>query len=177
MEIIEKAHNTCLTEIFTSKSAFNENERECELYQTEYIKLAKELKGMTTANVYGKFSTFYPHVQYIVLDALSREDHPNKCEENSIYLRFKIDYKAQSVEITRYGYIYLTEHDIKASNLCMCSIKECHIKMGGKWMRKSKFKDVHDLVKKIVKAYNSIMTSVEKATCGYPYKQMIVNIH
>lgn len=171
-----KQHNICLSEVFSSKQALDAHEVECAKYKSEFelIKAAMRLK---TLPVRGQFGSFVPYQQWVRLDALNTTDWPHGIAENSIYIDFKINMKESKFEVSSCGHIYLSEADQKASYLCMCSMRNAVEKMGGKWMRKGKFKDAEDLAKKIRDFWTQAIECVKQATGGYPYKQMIVNIY
>lgn len=101
----------------------------------------------------------------------------NGIAENSIYLRFTLDLKEKTVQCNRCGHIWLSKADQKKSYLAMCSMKQATISDGGKWMRKSRFKNANDLVEKIERFRAQVMEHIEKVTGGYPYKQMLIDIY
>lgn len=176
MEKIVKQHNICLSEVFSSKQALDAHEVECAKYKSEFelIKAAMRLK---TLPVRGGFGSFVPYLQHVRLDALNASDYPNGIAENSIYVDIKVDMKEHKFEVSSCGHIWLSDADKKKSYMCMCSMRNAVERMGGKWMRKSKFKDSEDLAKKVRDFWTQAMECVRQATGGYPYKQMIVNIY
>lgn len=127
--------------------------------------------------VYGSFQTFYACTQYITLDALNAQDHPNGIKENSVFVTFKIDLASKKVEIHRTGHIWISEQDKelypKDKYLAMHSMLNVTKRNGGKVMRKSTYKDAKDLVKRIINAFENIMEQVIDYTGGYPYKEGI----
>ena len=178
MEEIVKRHSPILSEVFHSQEDLNAHEQECAKYKEEFNEILDALRGKNMiAHIRGGFGTFCPHIQHFSLDALDKEDHPNGISENSIYVRFTIDFKERKFEIRGSGHIWLTDEDKRKSYLCMCSVRDASEAMGGKWMRKSKFRSAEDLANKVAKFWAATMENVTKATGGYPYKQMIVNIY
>lgn len=178
-ERIEKQHNIAITECFNSRADFEAHEKECEKYKREFKEITTLLitERPDDCFFYGSFGSFCPYLQFITFDALKKEDWPNNISENSIYIRFSINLKEKSFEAKSSGHIWLSDADSKKSYLCMCSMKQAHKALGGKWLRKSKFKSAQDLVAKMNKFYTEVMASVTQATGGYPYKQMLVNIY
>lgn len=176
MAKIEKQHNPCLVEVFNSAEDFCQHESECEMYKTQFEDIVSALKdaGYTTTD---EFETFCPELQYIRMDMLKKEDWPNHIADNSIYIMYEIDMRAKTVEVSRYGHIYLSNEDSKKSYLAMCSMKKAHQAIGGKWFRRTKYKSAADLAKKMVAFYNSVKQTMEEVTGGYPYKQMKINIY
>lgn len=178
MEEIIKHHDSVISEVFESQQALDQHENECSKYGKMFSDVMAALKAkMPTTFVYGSFGSFCPYLQFFTLDALFPQDWPNNISANSIYIAFKIDFRTNTVEVSTTGHIYLSEADQKKSYLCMCSMKNAHQAMGGKWMRKSKFKSPDQLAEKVEKFWLDVMASIEKATGGYPYKQMQVDIY
>lgn len=175
--IIEKQHNAVLTEVFTSKSAYDKHESECAEYAPQFENLIEMLKQKAVAFVRGKFGSFGPHLQYIRLDMVAAKDWVNSISDNSVYIDFQINMQDKTIEASRCGHIWLTDEDRKKSYLCMCSVKQAHTAQGGKWMRKSKYKTLEDAAAKMVKFYNDIYMNIDAATGGYPFKQMQINIY
>jgi hypothetical protein len=179
METFEKKHSIVLTEVFNSREDLNNHERDCVHFKASYLAIVSALLNtdLNGAFVRGNFDTFCPETQFVRLDALDETDWPHNISDNSIFVEFKINLREHSVEVFRCGHIYLTEHDQKASYLCMCSMKKAHIANGGKWMRKNRFSDASELARKIQKFWLSIAETLNKVTDGYPYKQMTRNIY
>lgn len=176
---ITKQHNSVLSESFGSINAYEAHEKECAKFKNEFESVMSDLSQITPngCNIRGNFSSFCPHLQYVVFDALKKEDWPHSIAENSIYLRFSINFKVKTFEVDQCGHIWLSDADKSKSHLCMCSIKSAVKAVGGKWMRKNRFHDAKDIASKMAKFYNEVMANVTKATGGYPYKQMLVNIY
>ena len=176
MATFEKQHNPCLVEVFNSKEELNKHENECEIYKAQFDEIISALNdaGYIATD---KFDTFCPHIQYIRMDMLKEEDWPNNISGNSIYIMYKIDMRAKTVEVSTCGHIYLSYEDSKKSYLAMCSMKKAHQAIGGKWFRRTKYKSTADLAKKMAAFYNSVKQTMEEVTDGYPYKQMKVNIY
>lgn len=162
-----KQHKICLLDA---------HEIECARYQSEYEKIKVALRARTLP-ARGQFGSFVPYQQWVRLDALNTTDWPNGIAENSIYISFKIDMKEHKFEVSDCGHIYLSEADQEASYLCMCSMRKAVEAMGGKWMRKSAYKDAEDLAKKVRDFWTQAIECVKQATGGYPYKQMRINIY
>lgn len=176
MAKIEKQHNPCLVEVFNSTDDFLKHECECEIYKTQFEDIISALNdaGYTTTD---KFGTFCPELQYIRMDMLKEEDWPHNIADNSIFIEYKINMDEKTVEIFRYGHIYLSNEDSKKTYLAMCSMKQAHQAIGGKWFRRTKYKSAADLAKKMVVFYNSVKQTMEEVTDGYPYKNMKINIY
>lgn len=176
MEEIVKRHSAVLSEVFESHEALNQHEKECLLYEIAFDAVVNELKKRELP-VRGSFGTFAPHLQFITLDALNPKDYPHNIADNSIYVMFKVNFKEGTIEYTQGGHIYLTDADQRASYLCMCSMKNAAKAVGNKWFRKTKFKTPAELADKLEKFWGVVMDTLDKATNGYPYKQMKVNIY
>lgn len=176
MATFAKQHNSILVEQFNSAEDFCQHESECELYKAQFDDIVSALNdaGYVVADA---FSTFCPYIQYIRMDMLKKEDWPNHIACNSIYIMYKIDMRTKTVEVSRFGHIYLSYEDSKKSHLCMCSMKQAHKAIGGKWFRRNKYKSAADLAKKMVAFYDSVNQTMEEVTDGYPYKQMKINIY
>ena len=176
MAKIEKQHYPSLIEVFNSEEDFNRYETECEIYKAQFEDIISALNDAGYI-VTDKFDTFCPHIQYIRMDMLEEEDWPNNISGNSIYIMYKIDMRAKTVEVSTCGHIYLSDEDSKKSYLAMCSMKHAHQAVGGKWFRRTKYKSAADLAKKMITFYNSVKQTMEEVTDGYPYKQMKINIY
>lgn len=128
--------------------------------------------------VYGDFNDgICPYLSFITLDALKREDWPNNINRNSVYITFKIDQINKKVSIYDNGHVWISDNDKeiyqKDKYLAMHSMTNITKRNGGKVMRKSSYKDVNDLAKKIINAFENVMKEVEDYTGGYPYKKGI----
>ena len=145
-------------------------------YQNQFAELKEKLRdnGITVRGTYCKF---YPSTQFLTLDMLKKKDWPHLIQRNSIYLDFQIDLENNTVEVHGFGHIWLTKEDSKKKNLCMCSMKEAHQAIGGKWFRLTKFNSIDQAVEKMKSFYSSVHQTMEQVTEGYPYKQMIINIY
>lgn len=176
MATFAKQHSSILVEQFNSAEDFCQHESECEMYKTQFEDIVSALNdaGYTTTD---KFGTLCPELQYIHMDMLKKEDWPNHIGRNSIFITYEIDMRAKTVEVSRCGHIYLSDEDSKKSHLAMCSMKQAHQAIGGKWFRRTKYKSAADLAKKMVAFYNSVKQTMEEVTDGYPYKQMKINIY
>lgn len=173
--MIEKVHSIVLTEIFDSQEAFNAHESECEFYRSEWQTILSELSDTTVTGC--GFSTFVPHIQFFTFDALNSRDWPNGIAQNSIFVMFKVDMRAHTIEVESCGHIWLTDNDVKKSCLVMCSIKQAHKANGGVWMRKSKYSNAQNLANKAKTFWNDVVKTLNDVTGGYPYKQMTVDIY
>lgn len=144
-------------------------------YKTMYEEILNKCKEVSTAkSVRGSFGTFCPHLQFIRFDALEEKDYPNHINDNSIFLEFKIDLKAQKLELFRSGHVWLSPADKETDKykyLAMKSMVNIAVDKGGKKFRKCGYKSVDDLVKKMESYFENIMKYVEDYTGGYPYKQ------
>jgi hypothetical protein len=138
-----------------------------------------QLKNSTSAKGgymnMGKFSPSLDQV-FLNLDFLDKKDIPNGILLNSIYFSFIVDLINNKVELHHCGHIYLSENDKKIDKykyLCMKSMEKVYVDMGGKKFRRSNFKDINDLIKKVSEYTNNVMKSVVSYTGGYPYKRGI----
>lgn len=120
-------------------------------------------------------SSFYPNICFITVDALNPQDYPNNIAENSIFITFRIDLAAKTVEYKRSGHIYLSEKDKrenpKLRYLAMNSMVEIATRAGVKKMRRSQHKDNATSAHKMATYFNEVMEKVVNYTDGYPYKQ------
>lgn len=143
-----------------------ELEKMCTQIQSE-CPLAKQVRYSCT--------NFYPNVCFIVVDALNPQDYPNGISENSVFLMFRVDFEAKTVEYKRSGHIYLSEKDKrenpKLRYLAMNSMVEIATRAGVKKMRKSQYKDNTTAAHKMATYFNEVMEKVVNYTDGYPYKQ------
>jgi hypothetical protein len=153
-----------------------QHESECQVYQSLFSEILLELTERKLP-LRAKFGTFAPHLQFITLDALKPKDYPHNIADNSIYVMFKVNFKEGVIETSQSGHIYLTDADQKASYLCMCSMKNAAKAVGNKWFRKTKFKTPEELADKLEKFWGVVMDTLDKATNGYPYKQMKISIY
>lgn len=145
-------------------------------YKEEFERIKQSMSAEGVA-VTGTFWSFAPYLQWVRIDALRKEDWPNGLSDNSVFVDIQIDMQAQKFEVGNCGHIWLTDADERKSYLCMCSMRKAVEAVGGKWLRKSKYKDAADLAKKVRKFWEQTMDCVDRATGGYPYKKMIVNIY
>ena len=99
MTTFEKQHNSILVEQFNSAEDFCQHESKCEMYKTQFEDIVSALNdaGYTTTD---EFETFCPELQYIRMDMLKKEDWPNHIAENSIFLKYEIDMRAKTVEVS-----------------------------------------------------------------------------
>jgi hypothetical protein len=143
-----------------------ELEKMCVQIQSE-CPLAKQVRYSCT--------NFYPNVCFVVVDALNPQDYPNGIGDNSIFLMFRVDFEAKTVEYKRSGHIYLSEKDKrenpKLRYLAMNSMVEIATRAGVKKMRKSQYKDNTTAAHKMATYFNEVMEKVVNYTDGYPYKQ------
>lgn len=120
-------------------------------------------------------SSFYPNICFIVVDALNPQDYPNGISDNSVFLMFRVDFEAKTVEYKRSGFIYLSEKDKrenpKLRYLAMNSMVEIATRAGVKKMRRSQHKDNATSAHKMATYFNEVMEKVVNYTDGYPYKQ------
>lgn len=123
-------------------------------------------------SVEGGFEKFCPDIQFIRIDALKPQDYPNRIKDNSIYIIFKVNLIDKTVEVHSSGHVNLSRSEGKATNLAAASMKSVVIANGGKWMRKSKYKDAKDFAKKVADLWERTMEIIEGQTEGYPYKQL-----
>ena len=173
---IEKQQNPCLVEVFNSADDFLKHESECELYKAQFEDIVSALNDAGYIATY-RFDTFCPELQYVRMDMLKKEDWPNHIAQNRRFIMYEIDMLVKSVEVSTFGHVYLSDEDSEKTHLCMCSMKQAHQAIGGKWFRRTKYKSAADLAKKMVAFYNSVKQTMEEVTDGYPYKQMKINIY
>lgn len=138
----------------------------CGLIQKE-CPLAKQVRYSCTI--------FYPSVCFVVVDALNPQDYPNGIGDNSVFLTFRVDFEAKTVECRRSGHIYLSEKDKrenpKLRYLAMNSMFEIATRAGVRKMRRSQHKDNATSAHKMATYFNEVMEKVVNYTNGYPYKQ------
>lgn len=143
-----------------------ELEKMCTQIQSE-CPLAKQVRYSCT--------NYYPNVCFIVVDALAPQDYPHGISENSVFLMFRVDFEAKTVEYKRSGHIYLSEKDKrenpKLRYLAMNSMVEIATRAGVRKMRRSRHKDNATSAHKMATYFNEVMEKVVEYTNGYPYKQ------
>lgn len=143
-----------------------ELEKMCVQIQSE-CPLAKQVRYSCT--------NYYPNVCFIVVDALAPQDYPHGISDNSVFLMFRVDFEAKTVEYKRSGFIYLSEKDKrenpKLRYLAMNSMVEIATRAGVKKMRRSQHKDNATSAHKMATYFNEVMEKVVNYTNGYPYKQ------
>lgn len=148
------------------------------------VKNSKELEKMCTQiqsecplakQVWYSCTIFCPRVCFVVVDALNPQDYPNGISDNSVFLMFRVDFEAKTVEYKRSGFIYLSEKDKrenpKLRYLAMNSMVEIATRAGVKKMRRSQHKDNATSAHKMATYFNEVMEKVVNYTDGYPYKQ------
>ena len=90
----------------------NNTENDIKTIKDKFNNILKVVTEKSSAvQVRGNFSEFCPHLQFITLDALKKEDWPNNIDLNSIYLCFEIDFKNKKVQVHGNGSIYLSPKD------------------------------------------------------------------
>lgn len=146
-----------------------------------FLTIAKEKSSavQVRGNRDNNFSEFYPHLQFITLDALKEEDWPNNIDMNSIYLCFEIDFKNKKVQLHTNGHVYLSPKDKQENSRWKYYAMRGMVNIatedyGVKKFRKQGFKSAEDLFNKVEKYFKAVMDAVTKYTGGYPYKQGIV---
>lgn len=130
----------------------------------------------TCVSIYAKIVEYHEQKQLFRLDALYKEDYPHRIDDNSVYLTFEVDLEAHTIELWRYGNVWLSPSDLKTDRykyLAMKSMINVLVDNGGKKMRKSKFKTAADAARKMTDYFSTVMTEVIRYTGGYPYKQGI----
>lgn len=142
-----------------------------------FLTIAKEKSS--AVQVRGNFSEFCPHLQFITLDALKKEDWPHNIEQNSIYLCFEIDFKNKKVQVHSNGHVYLSPKDKQENSRWKYYAMRGMMNIaaedyGVKKFRKQGFKSAEDLFNKVEKYFKAVMDAITKYTGGYPYKQGIV---
>lgn len=144
--------------------------------QTKEIVSIIEKSTPLAKNVRGSVSDFCPNIVYITIDALEVNEYPHNIAENSIYLRFCIDFNKNKFECKGSGHVYLSPKDLKTEKhkyMCMRSMINIAEEKGIKKMRKSNHKDNKTTATKIASYFNEIMNALVEYTGGYPYKQGI----
>lgn len=87
----------------------NNTENDIKTIKDEFNNILKVVTEKSSAvQVRGNFSEFFPHIQFITLDALKKEDWPNNIDMNSIYLCFEIDFNNKKVQVHSNGHVYLS---------------------------------------------------------------------
>lgn len=162
-------------QVFGSREALEEENRAVELYRGQFSEIKEAVASVIPFSSF-QFSQFGREYQYIRLSAIRPEDEP-AIRENGIYVNIKVDMSSRKFGISQSGHIWLTPADQKASYLAMCSVRKCVEATGGKWLRKSGYKDAGDLAGRLAKFWAVVLESLEKGTEGYPYKQMKINIY
>lgn len=161
-------------QIFSSQEALTNHENEIVMYRSQWEEIRTELllNGLTLG---GRFGEFCPYIQHFTLWFTKKEDIPS-ISENGMYLRFTVNMKEQSIEVSQTGCIELTKADKDKCNLYGCGLKEVHTHLGKKWMRKSRYKTAKGCADKMTDFFNDCLNTLERATEGYPYKRMKINI-
>lgn len=152
-------------------------------FQELFEEVEKKMQALTEGNsyvrqlnVYTKPSWFCPYMQFVTIDALEKKDYPHGIDRNSIYLTFEINHSENKVRIFDCGHIYLSKTDKQSEKykyLAMKSMIDVHTDFGGKKFRKTKYKNISDLVEKMNDYFVQVMIDVDKYTGGYPYKEGI----
>lgn len=174
-QFIKHYDNGCPdAQVFSSQEALTNHENEIVKYRKDWdeIRVKLLLNGLTLG---GRFGEFCPYIQNFTLWFTKKEDIP-AISENGMYLKFTVNMKEQRLEVSQAGHIELTPDDKKKSYLCMCGLKEVHTNLGKKWMRKSRYKTAKDCADKMTNFFNDCLNTLERATEGYPYKRMKINI-
>ena len=148
--------------------------------ETRFKQVADEVRRMSSESPYVKRiivdekpDRFCPYLQFVRYDALNVVDVPNGIEENSVFVTFEINHSTGKVEVFCNGHIWLSEKDKQSERykyLAMKSMQQILVDNGGKKFRKSSFKSVSDLCKKMQSYFDAVMKEVEVYTGGYPYK-------
>lgn len=156
------------------------NQKTEENMETKFRQVAEEVKRMAAGsqyvkriNVDEKPSGLCPYLQFVRYDALNKEDVPHNIDENSVYITFEINHNTNKVEVFSNGHVWLSEEDKKSERYkyyAMKSIQQVLVDNGGKKFRKSSFKNVSDLCKKMQTYFDTVMKEVECYSGGYPYK-------
>ncbi len=163
-------------QIFSSKEELDQHEQEIKDYRSKWADIVLSLMNRDLPVRGCGFGAFCPYQQWFTLSFIKQEDEP-RIPENGMYVTFKVNMKENKVEVTQSGHIWLTKADQTASYLAMCGLRSAVEATGHKWMRKSSYKDVRDLVKKVDRFFTECCASLDDATEGYPYKQMKINIY
>ena len=158
----------------------NNTENDIKTIKEVFNNILKVVTEKSSAvQVRGNFSEFCPHLQFITLDALKKEDWPNNIDLNSIYLCFEIDFNNKNVQVHSNGHVYLSPKDKQENSRWKYYAMRGMMNIaaedyGVKKFRKQGFKSAEDLFNKIEKYFKAVMDAVTKYTGGYPYKQGIV---
>lgn len=127
---------------------------------------SKHIKAVT-----GRFSPSYPRQQYFSVFATE------EVSDNGLYIKFKVDLTDKTVEVDQCGAIHVCEEDKRRSGVMMVNLKTLVKARGGKWMRKSKYKDYNDLCNRVVRFHEDVMAIVEEYTGGYPYAKGLTSVY
>ena len=155
---------------------YNQADKNRDNFKSEFNALMDALRASEpkyAKTISGNFSGFYPCQQYFRIEALESKDFPWHIEDNGVFLEFKVDFIDKSVEVNRTGHINLSLEEIKATNLAAVGLKRLTQARGGKWMRKFKYKDTKQLIKRVKDFFESVMAIVNDYTGGYPYERGI----
>lgn len=163
-------------ECFETKEDYDANERAIVECRERFMNLNICLSKYGLANDFG-FGEFGPQWQNVLIRFTRLEDCFNGIWQNGMYVKFSVDFKAGTFEVSDYGHIYLTKADTEKSYLCMCGLKNAWKATGRPWPRKSKFKSEADLAERINKICKTAKDVLNETTEGYPYNQMKISIY
>lgn len=137
---------------------------------------ALEAKGLKV------FGNYLPYLrtarQYFYVDALDQKDWPFGIAENTVYVRFVIDFELGKIKATGGGAIYLTDEDRQKTCLCCGGVRNVLKAAGKAWFTTRPFKSPKDLADKVANYwFGTVLPTLGEYTEGYPYKQLTKNIY
>lgn len=116
----------------------------------------------------------------IYVDYLKPQDYPNGYlgyQDNSIVFQFFINLKTGDMDIFRgrfYPHVYKSDEDAAIEeNDYMLTAEMLMQKYGLKKFRKTKVKNIQDVIKKLNNFLNDAMGVIDDYTGGYPYQKGI----
>lgn len=151
---------------------FEFDEANDQLYFNEHFTDNLKIKPVSVDMYVDKFKR-----AEILVDYLKPQDYPNGYQENSIVFQFFINLKTGDMDIFRgrfYPYVYKSDEDIAIEDIdYMVAAEMLMQKYGLKKFRKTKVKNIQDVIKKLNKFLNDAMGVIDDYTGGYPYQKGI----
>lgn len=103
---------------------------------------------------------FCPHIQFIRMEYLKKEELPYGYAENGQYLQFTVDLENKSIWLHISGHVDLNKRD-RQSEVYKCYAKRNIVSIAKEYgvpkFRKSRFKTGKDIAKKIGDYYDKVM--------------------
>jgi hypothetical protein len=151
---------------------FEFDEANDQLYFTEHFTDNLKIKPVSVDMYVDKFKRVE-----ILVDYLKPQDYPAGYQDNSIVFQFFINLKTSELDIFRgrfYPYVYKSDEDAAIEeNDYMLNVEMLMQKYGLKKFRKTKVKNIQDVIKKLNNFLNSAMGVIDDYTGGYPYQKGI----